>query len=267
MSPWTKGEADWVLNMRVERNWNEGTIHLSQPGAIEKLAAQFKLTGQEGRAPWVPMDPHLKLSKTEHERIVPANVWDYRSAVEGLLYLLLAARPDIAQSVGVLSRFMSCPGEEHVEAAKQVIRYLYATKELGITFSKNASGAPHVYMRGLEVEENIRDFVTYADADLAGDVDNRKSTTGVAIVLNGGLVSWTSKLQSTIALSTAEAETNAATDAVKQVMHLRLFLHELGLDQSGPSIVFEDNNAAIALGHGKEQSKKAKHFQLKVHFL
>ncbi len=91
---------------------------------------------------------------------------------------------------------------------------------MDITFSKNASGAPHVYMRDLEAEEN-RDFVTYADADLAGDVDNRKSTTGVAIVLNGGLVSWTSKLQSTIALSTAEAETNAATDAVKQVMHLR----------------------------------------------
>ena len=70
-----------------------------------------------------------------------------------------------------------------------------------------------------------------------------------------------------MALSTAEAETIAATEAVKQVMHLRLFLCELGQEQVDPSIVYEDNNAAISLAHGKEQSKRAKHYQLKVHFL
>ena len=70
-----------------------------------------------------------------------------------------------------------------------------------------------------------------------------------------------------MALSTAEAETIAATEAVKQVMHLRLFLRELGQEQVDPSIVYEDNNAAISLAHGKEQSKRAKHYQLKVHFL
>ena len=86
-------------------------------------------------------------------------------------------------------------------------------------------------------------------------------------MLSGGVTCWSSKLQSTVALSTAEAETNAGVEAVKQVMHMRLFLKELGEEQVGPSIIFEDNVAAIALAHGKEQSKRAKHYQIKVHFL
>ena len=184
-----------------------------------------------------------------------------------MLYLALTARPDVAQSVGVLSRFMSCPSEEHIEAAKQVIRYLYATKEYGITFSRRKSGAPHLYVHTRKSQTAVDDtsgdsrlIATYADADLAGDVGTRKSTSGYAIVLNGGLISWLSKLQSTVALSTAEAETIAGVEAVKQVMHLRLFLRELGQEQTSPSVVYEDNNAAIALAHGKEQSKRAKHY-------
>jgi hypothetical protein len=109
--------------------------------------------------------------------------------------------------------------------------------------------------------------VTYADADLAGDVGTRKSTTGYAALINGGLVNWISKLQSTVALSTAEAETIAGVEAVKHILHMRLFLRELGQEQVGPSVVYEDNNAAISLAHGKEQSKRSRHYQLKVHFL
>jgi hypothetical protein len=89
------------------------------------------------------------------------------------------------------------------------------------------------------------EFVTYADADLAGDIGSRKSTTGFVVVLAGGLVSWMSKLQSTVALSTAEAETNASVEAVKQIMHFRLFMRELGMGQDGPSVVFEDNQEAF----------------------
>ena len=109
MSPWTTGECDWVLNMTVKRDYKEGILHLSQPLAIEKLAEKFKLTGREGYAPHVPMAPNLKLIKPADEDIVPYSTWDYRSAVGGLLYLSLTTRPDVAQAVGVLSRFMSYP--------------------------------------------------------------------------------------------------------------------------------------------------------------
>jgi hypothetical protein len=270
MSPWTSGEAGWLLNMKIVRDWKNGTLHLSQPAAIEKLAQQFNLTGLEGRAPWVPMDPQLKLIRPEKEKIIPPNVFDYQSAVGGLLYLSLTARPDLAQSVGTLSRFMSCPATEHIEAAKQVIRYAYATKDFGITFNRRKAGAPHVFIRGesgTAVKVDGQDMVTYADADLAGDIHTRKSTTGYAILICGGLVSWMSKLQTTVALSTSEAETNSTCEAVKQLIHMRLFLQELGLQQHGPSIVYEDNAAAVAMAQNPEQSKKAKHFQIKVAFL
>jgi len=274
MSPWTSGEASWVLNMKITRDWAAGKIHISQPGAIEKLAAQFGLTGREGRAPWVPMDPLLKLSKPEASSIVPASTWDYQSAVGALLYLSLTTRPDVAQCVGVLSRFMSCPGEAHVKAAKQCIRYLFGTKDHGIEYSKHLMGAPHVFMRaapGSVVDADERassfEFVTYADSDLGGDEHTLKSTTGYCIVINGGLVSWSSKLQSVVALSTAEAETNAAVEAVKTVMHLRLFLQELGLTQEGPSVVYEDNASAIVIAQSKEASKRTRHYLLKAQFL
>jgi hypothetical protein len=161
-----------------------------------------------------------------------------------------------------------------VTAAKQVIKYLYATKDHGITYTRGVHGAPHIFMRGRlgEVDEdstvvNGREFTTYADADLAGDIGTRKSTTGFVVVLSGGLVHWMSKLQSTVALSTAEAETNASVEAVKQIMHFRLFMRELGMGQEGPSIVFEDNQAAISIAQKEEQSKRSKHYAIKAAFL
>jgi hypothetical protein len=111
------------------------------------------------------------------------------------------------------------------------------------------------------------EFVTYADADLGGDENTLKSTSGYCITLNGGLVCWSSKLQSVVALSTAEAETNAAVEAVKTVMHLRLFFQELGLTQVGPSVVYEDNASAIVIAQSKEASKRTRHYLLKTQFL
>jgi len=274
VSPWTTGQAGWILNMKVDRNWTTGELHLSQPAAIEKLATRFGLTGCEGRAPWVPMNPVFKLKKAADDCIVPPSEWDYQSAVGGLLYLSLTARPDVAQSAGVLCRYMPCPGMEHVDAAKQVIRYLFSTKDYGITYSREASSSPHLFVHtrksGTAVDDPKQDshlMGTYADADFAGGEGTRKSSNGHCVLLYGGIISWMSKLQSTVAFSTAEAETFAGLEAVKQVIHLRLFFQELGLEQQGPSIIYEDNNAAISLAHGKEQSKRSKHHQLKVHFL
>ena len=123
VSPWTSGEAGWILNMNVKRDWERGLLHLSQPGAIEKLAIRFGMTEQGDRSASIPMSPLIKLIKPPDDEVVPATVFDFQGAVGSLLYLSMTARPDIALSVSVLSRFMSCPGEEHVKAAKQVIRH------------------------------------------------------------------------------------------------------------------------------------------------
>ena len=129
-------------------------------------------------------------------------------------------------------------------------------------------------MRGLpgdevDAESQVKrhEFVTNADADLGCYSKTRKSTTGFVVVLIEGLVILMSKLQSTVALSTAEAETNASVEAVKQIMHFRLFMRELGMGQDGPSVVYEDNQAAIAIAQKEEQSRRSKHYMIKAAFL
>ena len=277
VSPWTSGEAQVYLGISITRDWERGTLRISSPRSIEGLATKFNLNGLEGRNPHVPMEKDLRLTKATGDKIVPTKVFDYPAAVGGLLYLTVTTRPDVAYAVGVLCRFTSCPGIEHVEAVKQVIRYLLATKDDGITYSKFLGSSPHlpVATEGsltltprLERPNPPQTLLSaYADADLAGDFDTSKSTTGYALILHGGVVSWMSKLQTTVALSTAQAETNAAVEAVKQIMHTRLLLGELGFPQVDPTPVYEDNNAAISIAHNKENAKHAKHFKLKVHFL
>lgn len=284
VSPWIAGEAGWILNMNVTRNWEEGTLQLTQEAAIEKLAKKFDLTKEHDAKPYVPMDPNLKLSKTPVEEVVPASEFDYMSAVGGLLYISMTTRPDISYATSVLSRYMSCPGVEHVKAAKRVIQYLYRTKTHGLIYSRkklpHSVGAPHlsevpelyVHTRKSDVAqadqyEDDQLLRSYCDADLAGDTETRRSTSGFCVILYGAVVHWSSKLQSTVALSTAEAETIAATEAIKQLIHMRLLLKELGCEAKYPTVMYEDNNAALAFSTKGEQSKRTKHYQMKVHFL
>jgi hypothetical protein len=83
----------------------------------------------------------------------------------------------------------------------------------------------------------------------------------------GGMIAWSAKLQSTVALSTAEAETNAAVEAVKILSHIRLLLHELGVEQKYPTTVYEDNNAVMSLVDKGESNKRTRHFLIKFHYL
>jgi len=282
VSPWTKGECDWILNMNVKRDWELGTLHLSQEAAIIKLATKFGQNNTKSAS--TPMDSNLKLSKGEI--IIPSEDFDYMSAVGGLLYISMTTRPDISYPVGVLSRFMSCPGAEHVKAAKRVISYLFGTKTYGIRYSrsepKESVGAPHSGHRNPQIfchtvkssqakqgSDEFKEVMchTYVDADLAGDRDTMRSTTGFGILVYGGVISWMARLQPTVALSTAEAETNAAVEAVKMLCHIRMFLEELGVKQTHPTTLYEDNNAVMSLVAGAESSKRSKHYMLKTHFL
>ena len=268
MSPWTAGEAQVFLGIHIRRDWTNGLLHISSERSIEDMAERFELTGREGQSPYVPMDPKLKLTKPPEDEVVPTQVFDYRAAVGAVLYLATTTRPDVAQPIGVLSRFVSCPGEDHVKAIKQVIRYLYGTKTFGITYSKWQSNRPHHPIADPDIPSWLAQLtlVVYADADFAGDESTRRSTTGFAGMLAGAVVFWSSKLQTTVSLSTMEAETTSSTEAVKLIVHQRLMLAELGFPQKDSTIAHEDNSAAMAIVHG-ENAKRAKHFQIKVHFL
>jgi hypothetical protein len=144
---------------------------------------------------------------------------------------------------------MSCPTEHHWNTAKGVLRYLAATVDCGIMFMK---GAGHV--------------IGYCDSDFAGDVDTRRSTTGYVFLLNGGAVSWSSKLQQTVALSTAEAEYMSAASAVKEALWLRKLMFDFGWRSSEPIMIRCDNQAALKLLVNPIVSARSKHIDVLHHF-
>ena len=121
----------------------------------------------------------------------------------------------------------------------------------------------------LNFGNNQKDLVLegYCDSDYAGDLDDRKSTSGYVFLLKGGAISWNSSKQETVALSTTEAEYVAAAHAVKEAIWLRTLLEELGFKQNQPTKIYEDNSGCIAISKNPEKHKRTKHIDIKYHFL
>jgi len=162
---------------------------------------------------------------------------------------------------------------------------LYSTRDLFIQYTRDTDGnEPIIYERGAPVqttqrtieerlktskpEERPNEPNLYIDADFAGDKVTRRSTSGMICFMNGGPVSWSSRLQKLCAQSTAESEIYAVTDCVKEAIHLKLLCEECGVRTIGvPMTIWEDNNACIQMGHGLRGSKAAKHFEVRLRFL
>src|SRR5262249_6513586 len=158
-------------------------------------------------------------------------------AVGSLMYLATSTRPDIAYSVGVLCRFNSNPGPTHWKAVSHLFRYLKATTNYKLVYGPG---------------ESAEHFTTFSDADHGGNPDNGKSTGGYVVKIGTGAVSWSSKLQSMVALSTTEAEYIAAVEAGKEIAWMRNFLGELGFKISTPSTLHMDNQSAINVAQNPE---------------
>ena len=257
--------------MAIKQDVVAGTVHMSMATMIDKLAHHI-LTEEERRKASkiyypVLVTPLSKLAVRE----VSATEFDYLSVVGSLLHLANCVRCDVAFAVGCLARYSNTPGRAHVNAVKRVVQYLYNTKTMGIRFSRNLGGEDGhkmdavCYENAQHPDEILKIF---ADSDYAMDY-TKKSTMGVVIMLNGGPVSWTSVIGKTVATSTCEAEINAAVSAVKDAIHLKLMLVELGLmDDAMPMKILEDNSACIAqTSQGLRHVRNAKHYEVKLRFL
>ncbi|KAJ9531058.1 hypothetical protein QJQ45_000948 [Haematococcus lacustris] len=239
------GPAASFLGMRITRDLEAGTLKLDQQQYIEQLLDRFSMTAANGRVS--PMTPGTRLVK-EGSPLDSSSVHRYRELVGALLYASTCTRPDIAFAVGQLSRFMQAPTLQHQQVAFGLLRYLKRTAEMGLVYSRSSSPQ----LQG------------YVDADYAGDPDSMRSTTGSVFVLNGAAVTWRSKLQTTVAASTTEAEYQAAAAGTKEALFLRKLLHELdaGCD---PIPILYDNQGAVALIKNPVESHRSRHIAVAHH--
>ncbi|KAE8665322.1 Detected protein of unknown function [Hibiscus syriacus] len=189
----------------------------------------------------------LNKAKKILERVYMAKV-PYANAVGSLMYAMVCTRLDISQAVGVVSRYMHDPGEGHWQDVKWILRYLQQTVDVGLVFEQD--------------EALGQCTVGYVDSDYAGDLDKRRSTTGYLFTLAKAPVSWKSTLQSTVALSTTEAEYMAVSEAVKEVIWLKGLMEDLGVVQSHISL-YCDSQSAIHLAKNQVYHSRTKHINLR----
>jgi hypothetical protein len=167
------------------------------------------------------------------------------------MFAAVVTWPDIMCAVGQLSQFNTNPSSKHLFAAKRVLRYLAGTMDLGIVYGPSSTR-----------------LVGLSDADWGGNLDTRRSTTGFVIMLNGGAIAWRSKRQTTVALSTMEAEYMALTEAAKEIKWMRHFLFELGVaKKDGSTVLRTDSEGAEALAKNPVNHSRAKHIDIKHHFI
>ncbi|XP_057427435.1 secreted RxLR effector protein 161-like isoform X1 [Lotus japonicus] len=189
-----------------------------------------------------PMHPTYILEKEEVSSKVCQKL--YRGMIGSLLYLT-ASRPDILFSVHLCARFQSDPRETHLTAVKRILKYLKGTTNLGLMYRKTS-------------EYTLSGF---CDADFAGDRVERKSTSGSCHFLGANLVTWSSKRQNTIALSTAEAEYVSAATYCTQTIWMKNHLEDYGLSLKKVPI-YCDNTAAISLSKNPILHSRAKHIEV-----
>ncbi|XP_066333359.1 secreted RxLR effector protein 161-like [Miscanthus floridulus] len=196
------------------------------------------------------MEERLKLTKASTTAKVDATL--YQSIVGSLRYLV-HTRPDIAFAMGYVSRFMEDPREDHWVAMKWLLRYVKGTVDQGIIFPKTG---------GSRLQLTV-----FSDADMAGDIDGRRSTSGMLVFLGSALILWLSLKQKVVALSTCEAKYIAAPTAACQVVWLRRLLGEPTSVEAHPPALVVDNQPIIALAKNLVLHDRSKHIDVKFYFL
>ena len=246
----TTGPVSCFIGMEIDQRADSIAIH--QSGYIRKMLTRYGMADCKP-AP-TPAEPTAKLRKqtglAREKEAEPMAGIPYREAIGSLMYASVISRPDIAFIVSKLAKFVDCPRAEHWTAAKRVFRYLKGTLDQKIT-----------YKRGCSV------LTGFSDADWAGDLDSRRSTTGFVFMLNGGPVSWQSKTQQSVALSTLEAEYMAMSETTKECIWLRALIGDLGFEQKEKTSIKVDNQSALSLAENPEFHTRSKHIDIRYHFI
>ena len=195
-----------------------------------------------------PMTTDCKFIKDDDTPLIDATL--YRSIIRALLYLT-ATIPDIMQAIGMVEIFQSSPKKSHLAAVKRILRYLKGTTDFGLWYPKSSTLI----------------VTAYSDADWARSVDDQKSTSGNAFFMGDCLVSWLSKKQSSISLSTAEAEYIAVVDCCTQILWMKEALKDVNIETKQPITIFCENTSAISILKNPVMHSRTKHIPIKYHFI
>lgn len=205
----TSDKASMFLGMQIEHA-EDGSILLHQAAYTKRIINRFCM--DEANCVSIPADPHQETCTQVHpvdqEEITRA---PYREAIGSLMYLSVSTRPDITYAVNRASRYMEKPSKIHWNAVKRIIKYLKGTVHYGIKF-------------GTDLDQHLK---AYSDADYAGEIETRRSTTGYLVKWGTSVLSWNSQRQHSVALSTTDAEYMAACQTVKEIMWIKRLLEEL----------------------------------------
>lgn len=238
------GLLSYYLGMEVKQT--PGAITICQKAYAEKIV---EICGMKGCNPVdTPMEQHIKLLPGKPEDVV--NATKFRSLVGSLRYLV-NTRPDIAFSVGMVSRFMECPNSDHWSAIKRIVRYIAGTTNLGCKYIKGGHS----------------ELIGYSDSDHAGDLEKRKSTTGVVFFLGGNVVTWTSQKQRVVSLSSCESEYIAAATAACQGVWLSRLLADLTCCDLKKFSLRIDSKSALELSKNPVYHERSKHIDTRYHYI
>lgn len=236
-------EAKCYLGLQIEQ-MVDGSIKISQEAYTKRVIERFGMV--DAHPVSTPMDNHRVLDTNVNGKEV---IFPYREAVGSLMYLANGTRPDICFAVNFVSRYMEKPTEIHVGAVKRIIKYLKGTLNFGLIYFSNTNF----------------DVRCYSDADYAGCLDTRKSTTGYCVTMGGSILSWCSERQDSVSRSTAESEYIAGSEAVRELVWLKRLLMEL-IGSFTPNLMM-DNASAVKLVKNPEQHKRTKHIDVRYHFI
>lgn len=243
------GAIHYCLGIEISHSQKEGEVSMSQKKYINQLLQKFKM--EDSKPINTPAEVNLKLKKPEQVSVEDMKKYPYQNLIGSLNYLSTCTRPDISHTISMLSQFNANYSKEHWDAAKRVLRYLKGTIDVALTFRKSGGS----------------DVQGYVDADWGSCVEDRRSYTGYVFTLAGAAVSWESRKQRTVALSSTEAEYMAMTEATKEAICIERLLGDLQYANSGPIMLHSDNNGAKEIAKNPVHHARTKHIDIRHHFV
>ena len=239
-------DASYFLGVEIERN-SDGSIKISQSAYAKRLLERFNF--ENCRAVATPM---VKISASDRSESGKVDTcFPYRQAIGALMFLMTGTRPDLAYSVGYLSRVLDKPSAEDIVRVKRVFRYLAGTLHKGIVYKPDC---------------NSGELKCYSDADFAGCTAIGRSTSGLVVSHACGAISWLSRRPAIVSTSTTESEIIAATEAAKEIIWLKRLFCDITKLKCIP-VLYVDNSAAVKLAQNPEFHHRTKHIDVKYFFV